>query len=67
MKERVKNIKSNMSKGGLWAIYVLPNGKIETITESPENKGEVFNQKLDLFLATKALVGGEIIASGTEE
>tara|TARA_R110002110_G_scaffold153281_1_gene346551 strand:- start:137 stop:877 length:741 start_codon:yes stop_codon:yes gene_type:complete len=67
VKERVKNIKSNMSKGGLWAIYVLPNGKIETITESPENKGEVFNQKLDLFLETKALVGGEIIASGTEE
>jgi len=61
VKEKVRSIKEKLSDSKIWAIYVLPNGKIETITES--SISETFNKKLNLFSEAKKMVGGEVLVS----
>ena len=62
VKEVVDEIKKRFSQSSkFWAIYVLPNGKTETVSSTKET--EEFQRQVELFKATKKMVGGEILES----
>ena len=56
-----KETKRKLSDSKHWAMYILPNGKVETFSE-PE-KTTNMQTKIDLFNRTQEFVGGSVFTS----
>ena len=54
----VRSVKKKIREAN-WAIYVLPNGKVETILSSKSNK--IFDEKLELLKEAQKMIGGKIL------
>ena len=61
VRDKVKNIRLTLLDSKVWAIYILPNGKIETLSEKVS--GEIFREKTNLFRQTEKMIGGKLLTS----
>jgi hypothetical protein len=65
--EKVIEVKKNLS--GDWAIYIFPNGKIEThcadenLKENKTNSSKILTERISFFNQIKSMIGGEILTS----
>lgn len=61
MQDLIKKTKRQLADSQHWAMYVLPNGSIETYAEPIKTND--FANKLELFDATQTLIGGSVLTS----
>lgn len=59
VKEKIQDITKEMFSVGNWAIYILPNGGIETVTCIGET--EDFSKKIKFLEKIKEMVGGKLL------
>jgi len=68
VRDKVKEIRISLSRSKYWAIYVLPNGEIETFYEchdypSSIANSEIFKEKIKLFKQAEGMIGGKLLTS----
>lgn len=60
---KIIDIRNNIdNKYDKWAIFMLPNGNVETVVTN-ETDDDIFNYKLDILNFTYQLIGGRILTS----
>lgn len=64
-KEQVKDIiRIHLKNHKHWALYILPNGKVDMAHADNEKENEAFKEKLDTFVSAQKIAGGAIFKSG---
>lgn len=61
VKKKILEDKNRISQNKYWAIYVLPNGTSESI--SNQELTEDFKEKLSMFVDAQKMFGGEVLTS----